>query len=65
MSRRSHVTLIVQIRIPIPAGKTQTQTLDWITYQLRDRLDDPSEGRATFASTQTQVKLLGRETTYL
>ena len=52
MSRRQHTTLIIQVRIPVPAGKTQAQTLEWIKQQFREV---PS----------IIVKLLGRETTYL
>ena len=54
MSRRQHTTLILQVRIPVPAGKTQAQTLEWVKQQII-----PS------SSPQTQVKIIGRETTYL
>ena len=61
MSRRQHTTLIVQVRIPVPAGKTQAATLEWIKAALTSGLGATSP----FASPQTQVKLMGRETHYV
>ncbi len=54
MTRRQHTTLILQVRIPVPAGKTQAQTLEWVKQQL-----------ILPSTPQTQVKITGRETTYL
>ncbi len=64
MSRRQHTTLILQVRIPVPAGKTQAQTMGWV----KDMLTLPAssvESYRMFVSPQTQVKITGRETTYL
>lgn len=64
MSRRQHTTLILQVRIPVPAGKTQAQTLEWVKGMLRDEVASGESYRA-FVSPQTQVKITGRETVYL
>jgi len=67
VTRRQHTTLIVQVRIPVPAGKTQAQTLEWIKARLVNEkfggVGDTLIG--PFASAQTQVKITGRETVYL
>lgn len=64
MSRRQYTTLILQVRIPVPAGKTQAGTVEWVKAMLtRDYHDD--EPIRPFASPQTQVKLTGKETHYL
>jgi hypothetical protein len=63
VSRRQHTTLILQVRIPVPAGKTQAATLEWVKHQLTEQRADPYD--AAFCSAQTQVKITGRETTYL
>ncbi len=66
MSRRSHTTLIIQVRIPVPAGKTQAATLEWIRERLMKTWQDNGEPvLAPFISPQIQVKITGRETTYL
>jgi hypothetical protein len=57
MSRRQHTVLIVQVRIPIPAGKTQAQTHELLRSAI-------ALGFPSYAA-QIQVKLTGRETTYL
>ena len=64
MSRRQYTTLIVQVRIPVPAGKTQAQTLEWVKAQLTAEPDELQPYRA-FVSKATQVRITGRETTYL
>ncbi len=64
MSRKQHTTLIVQVRIPVPAGKTQQATLEWVKAQLTLPHYDTS-GVSSFPSPATQVKIIGRETTYL
>jgi len=63
MSRRQHTTLILQVRIPVPAGKTQAQTLEWVKQQLC--FNPPGEPPGSYTSTGTQVKITGRETVYL
>jgi len=62
MSRRQHTVLILQVRIPVPAGKTQAQTIEWAKKILTGEW---VPGLATMASPQTQVKLSGKETVYL
>jgi len=57
MSRRQHTILIAQVRIPIPAGKTQAQTHELLRSAI-------ALGFPSYAA-QIQVKLTGRETTYL
>jgi hypothetical protein len=57
VSRRQHTTLIVQVRIPVPAGKTQAATLELIRNALTTNF-------LSYAA-QIQVKITGRETTYL
>lgn len=70
MSRRQHTTLILQVRIPVPAGKTQAATLEWAKNRLTSGIDNLREeeqavGEDGFTSHQTQVKITGRETVYL
>jgi len=64
MTRRQHTTLILQVRIPVPAGKTQAATLEWIK-ELLTKNSSTVAGLGAFVSPQTQVKIIGRETTYL
>jgi hypothetical protein len=64
MSRRQHTTLILQVRIPVPVGHTQAQTHNAVKRILTESSLVVSEA-GPFISPQTQVKLLGRETTYL
>ena len=64
MSRRQHTTLILQVRIPVPAGKTQAQTLQFVKDALINQAGI-SEHAIAFGSAQTQVKITGRETVYL
>jgi len=64
VSRRQHTTLILQVRIPVPAGKTQAATLEWVKAQLTSEPDQLQSYRA-FVSKATQVKITGRETVYL
>ena len=68
MSRRQYTTLILQVRIPVPAGKTQAGTVEWVKARLTDGRDNLNEGPLTedefFVSPQTQVKLTGKETHY-
>lgn len=54
MTRRQYTTLILQVRIPVPAGKTQAQTLEWVRQQV-----------VLPSTPATQVKIVGKETTYL
>ena len=61
MSRRQYTTLILQVRIPVPAGKTQQGTVEWVKAALTSGIGATS----SFASPQTQVKLTGKETHYL
>lgn len=69
MSRRQHTVLILQVRIPVPAGKTQAQTVEWVKARLTDGRDNlnerPMNEDEHFVSAQTQVKLSGKETVYL
>lgn len=70
MSRRQYTTLILQVRIPVPAGKTQAQTVEWAKGRLTLPIDNLREERGVvgedgFSSSQTQVKLTGKETHYL
>lgn len=62
MSRRQYTTLILQVRIPVPAGKTQQGTVEWVKKILTGEW---VPGLASLASPQTQVKLTGKETHYL
>ena len=62
MTRRQHTTLILQVRIPVPAGKTQAQTLEWVKESL---IISGLGAKSAFVSPQTQIKIVGRETTYL
>jgi len=64
VSRRQHTTLILQVRIPVPAGKTQAQTLQFVKDALLTQAGI-SQHSLAFNSQQTQVKITGRETTYL
>jgi len=57
MSRRQRTTLIISVRIPLPAGMTQKRALELITEVLKDD--------GVFATREILVKLEGRETTYL
>lgn len=61
MSRRQHTVLILQVRIPVPAGKTQAQTIEWVKKTLTGEW---VPGLPSLASLQTQVKLTGKETHY-
>lgn len=54
MSKRSRTILILEVRMPLPAGKTQAQTLEWVKQQT-----------ILPSTPETQVKIKGRETTYL
>lgn len=54
MTRRQHTTLILQVRIPVPAGKTQAQTVEWVKQQI-----------VLPSTPQTTVKVVGKETVYL
>lgn len=67
MSRRQHTTLIVQVRLPMPVGKTQAQTLEWLKRTLTEGFNvAPNLGDVEpFHSPATLVKLIGRETNYL
>jgi hypothetical protein len=62
VSRRQHTTLILQVRIPVPAGKTQAATHEWVKKILTGEW---TPGLATMVSPQVQVKITGRETVYL
>jgi len=57
VSRRQHTTLIVQVRIPVPAGKTQAQTLELLQNAIKTNF--------VSHAAQIQVRITGRETTYL
>lgn len=63
MSKRTRTILILQVRIPQPAGKTQEQVLEW----ARQQLCQPNDGISVspFSSSETQVRVTARETTYL
>lgn len=67
MSRRQHTTLILQVRIPVPAGKTQAQTLEWVKESLTVVTEVNLENLQLdpFISSATQIKITGRETVYL
>jgi len=60
MSRRSYVTLTLSVQIPVPPGKTQKETVDWVT----NKLNQSDAFFSTFAK-GIIVKLVGRATTYL
>ena len=57
MSKRQHSILIVQIRLPLPQGKTQAQTLELLHNAIKTNFISHAA--------QVQVKIVGRETTYL
>ena len=57
MSKRQHTILIVQIRLPLPQGKTQAQTLELLHNAIKTNFISHAA--------QVQVKIVGRETTYL
>lgn len=63
MTRRQHTTLILQVRIPVPAGKTQAQAVEWVKQQLC--VTPPGEPPYAFTSPRTTVKLVGKQTEYL
>lgn len=58
MSRRTRTMLTVQLRIPQPPGYKQSTLIEWIKEVLR------REG-SPFKSFETQVRVTGREVTYL
>jgi hypothetical protein len=58
MTRRVRTTLILQARLPQPPGYSQKQLVEWLHEVLR------REG-SPFKSFETQVKIVGREVTYL
>ena len=60
MSRRSYVTLTLTIQVPVPPGKTQKDTVDWVV----NKLNQADAFFGTFAK-GIIVKLSGRHTTYL
>lgn len=57
MSRKTRTMLVVQLRIPQPAGWTQKALLEWLTVAIKR--DSPLAGY------ETQVRVTGRETAYL
>lgn len=68
MSRRQHTILILQVRIPVPAGRTQADTVEWVKHRLtdgRDNIAEESIVEGVFTSEQTQVRITAKETTYL
>ena len=59
MSRRQRTTLTISVRIPVPAGKTQTQVLTDVTQNLKMALAEP------YAVNEILVKIESRSTVYL
>jgi hypothetical protein len=60
MSKKSYVTLTLSVQVPIPQGKTQKATIEWVQSKLT--------AADAFFSTYAHgiiVKLIGRSTTYL
>ena len=58
MTRRTRTILVVQLRLPQPPGYKQAALVAWLSEILR------REG-SPWKSFETQVKIVGRETTYL
>lgn len=60
MSRKSYVTLTLNLQVPIPQGKTQKATIEWVINKL-------SAADAFFGTFTHGIvcKLVGRHTTYL
>jgi hypothetical protein len=58
MSRRQRTILVLELRTPLPPGWTQKKLLE----ELRSLLSDSAAGSF---SPETQVKIVGREVTYL
>lgn len=59
MSRRQRTTLVLSVRLPVPAGKTQTQTLEDVQLALRLGLGP------AYPVAELLVKIERRETVYL
>jgi hypothetical protein len=60
MSRKSYVTLTLSVQVPIPQGKTQKATIEWVTSKL-----NAADAFFSTLSHGIVIKLLGRHTTYL
>lgn len=60
MGRKQFTTLILRVTVPQPPGKTQREVLDWIDLALKQ----PTSPFASF-NRQVQVKITGKESTYL
>jgi hypothetical protein len=60
MSRKQFTTLLVEVKVPQAPGKTQKEILNWIKGAMQ-------QAGSPFHSfeNQVQVKLTGKETTYL
>lgn len=62
MSRRSRTTLVLSVRIPVPAGKTQKELIEAVTACLRTQgVPMPP----SLASAETLVQVEKREVVYL
>ena len=59
MSRRQRTTLVLSVRIPVPAGKTQAQTLEDVGIALKLGLGP------AYAKQELITKIEKRETVYL
>jgi len=57
MSRKQRVMLTLKVKTPLPAGWTQKQLVEHIQLFWREK--------SPHLSPETQVKLVGREVTYL
>jgi len=57
VSRKTHTILTIQIKVPVPAGRTQEQTLNLVKGALTTNF--------LSQAAQIQVKIVARETHYL
>ena len=62
MSRRQRTLLVLSVRIPVPAGWTQKDTIEQVAAVLQGR---STVFPAALSTNEVQVRLERRETTYL
>lgn len=60
MGRKQFTTLIVQLRVPQPPGKTQKEIMAWLDFAIKQ----PTSPFTSF-NHQVQLKIVGKDTTYL
>lgn len=60
MSRKQFTTLTVQVRVPQPPGVTQKRVLEWLDFAIKQ----PTSPFSSFLH-QVQLKLIGKDVTYL